>query len=231
MRESECAVILAPSANVSPACDTDQAHTPCRRHLGVSDRGVEGRSERTTEGSRVVMGLWERIVSAWRSDVAPCAACCSALHLATCVALLGACDLASRESEPRLDPAVQRVGAAVYEARCASCHGVRGEGAADWKRPGPEGVYPPPPHDSTGHTWHHADGLLYRIVASGTARALGDTIGPSRYGMPSFDSVLSPREIHAVITHLKAGWTPTQRRHQAEASRADPFPDGALPKQ
>ena len=118
-----------------------------------------------------------------------------------------------------------RTGAAVYQARCAACHGARGEGAADWTRPGPGGVYPPPPHDSTGHTWHHADGLLYRIVARGTAAAIGDTLRAARYGMPAFDSVLPPREIHAVITYLKTGWTPAQRRSQAAASRADPFPD------
>ena len=80
----------------------------------------------------------------------------------------------------------------MYQARCAACHGARGEGAADWTRPGPGGVYPPPPHDSTGHTWHHADGLLYRIVARGTAAAIGDTLRAARYGMPAFDSVLPP---------------------------------------
>ena len=143
--------------------------------------------------------------------------------------LIAACDVAGDASTPTIDPALHQVGRAVYQERCASCHGERGKGAADWKRPGADGIYPPAPHDSSGHTWHHADGLLYRIVASGTARALGDTVAGSRYGMPPFDSVLSPREIHAVISYLKAGWTPAQRRHQAEASLEDPFPDTALP--
>ena len=61
------------------------------------------------------------------------------------------------------------------------------------------------------------------------ARALGDSSSPSRYGMPPFDSTLSPREIHAVITYLKDGWTPAQRRHQAEVSQEDPFPASVLP--
>ena len=144
--------------------------------------------------------------------------------------LIGACDLGSRGAAPETDPALQRVGRAIYQTHCSSCHGERGEGAADWKRPGPDGIYPAPPHDSTGHTWHHADGLLYRIVSSGTARAVNDTASRSRYGMPPFDSTLSPREIQVVISYLKAGWTPAQRRHQIEASREDPFPAAALPR-
>lgn len=130
---------------------------------------------------------------------------------------------------PPSDPVTQRLGAGVYRTRCAACHGVRGEGAPNWKTSGPDGRLPPPPHDSTGHTWHHADGLLYRIVSRGMARALGETRHPSRYGMPAFDSTLTPREVHAVITYLKDRWTPAQRRRQAEASRGDPFPAAALP--
>lgn len=144
---------------------------------------------------------------------------------ASWLVLIAACDAGNTDTSSRLDAAALRTGAAVYQARCASCHGARGEGADGWTRPGPDGVYPAPPHDSTGHTWHHADGLLYRIVARGTAAAIGDTLHAARYGMPGFDSTLSPREIHAVIMYLKAGWTPAQRRRQAEASRANPFPE------
>ena len=141
---------------------------------------------------------------------------------ASCIALLAACDLG--QGTPHLDDTALRTGVSVYAARCASCHGERGEGAAGWTRPGPSGVYPAPPHDSTGHTWHHADGLLYRIVARGTAGALKDTLHAARYGMPAFESALSAGEIRAVITYLKSRWTPAQRRRQAEASRGDPFP-------
>lgn len=144
-----------------------------------------------------------------------------------CTSLLSACT----PDEGDGGPALHRAGATVYQTHCAACHRTRGEGAADWKRPASNGIYPPPPHDSTGHTWHHADGLLYRIVAYGTARALGDTSSPSRYGMPPFDSTLSPRQIHAVLTYLKAGWTPAQRRHQKEASQEDPFPAAVLPRE
>ncbi|MFP5378913.1 MAG: c-type cytochrome [Vicinamibacteria bacterium] len=143
------------------------------------------------------------------------------------IAFVGACSAGTGDSVRGLDSDTRRIGAAVYGNHCASCHGARGEGTPDWKTRGPDGRLPPPPHDSTGHTWHHADGLLYRIVEQGTAGALGDTLHASRYGMPAFDSILTPREIHSVLTYLKAGWAPEQRRRQAEMSRSDPSPHGS----
>lgn len=122
------------------------------------------------------------------------------------------------------DETVLRLGAQVYRVQCAQCHGDAMQGGRDWKRPGADGRLPPPPHDSTGHTWHHADGLLYRIVARGTAVAIGDTAHASRYGMPAFGTQLTPGEIRAVLAYLKTAWTPDQRRRQADASREDPLP-------
>ena len=124
------------------------------------------------------------------------------------------------DADPSLDAASIRRGAAVYGANCASCHGARGEATPDWKRPDAHGDYPPPPHDSTGHTWHHADGLLYRIVATGVTDRTSRR--PSR--MPGFGAVLTDAEIRDVITYLRTLWTPAQRRRQADASRDDPFP-------
>ena len=134
-----------------------------------------------------------------------------------------------RDDVPPLDPAVVRLGAAVYEARCASCHGVRGRVTYDWKRPDARGDYPPPPHDSGGHTWHHADGLLYRIVAAGVT----DTTSRRPSRMPAFGDTLAPAEIRAVLTYLRTLWTPAQRRRQWEVSREDPFPGApaARPRQ
>ena len=188
-------------------------------HL-VAEGGIRDRQRRPGTGRVRREDLRARTVNALRAGA----------RILAWTWLLVACDNRHDGAATRLDSAILRTGASVYEARCASCHGAQGEGAADWKRPGPDGIYPAPPHDSTGHTWHHADGLLYRIVASGMARALGDSSGQSRYGMPPFDSTLSPLEIHAVITYLKAGWTPAQRRHQAESSREDPFPATVPPR-
>ena len=37
----------------------------------------------------------------------------------------------------------------------------------------PSGRVPAPPHDASGHTWHHPDGVLFRIVKEGTAAVVG----------------------------------------------------------
>lgn len=62
-------------------------------------------------------------------------------------------------------------GKAIYAASCAGCHGGQGEGQPGWKSQRDDGTYPAPPHDATGHTWHHADGLLFNIVEKGGAYA------------------------------------------------------------
>jgi hypothetical protein len=44
-----------------------------------------------------------------------------------------------------------------------------------------------PPHDETGHTWHHADRQLFSIVKQGLAAILpGD-----ESDMPTFEGVLA----------------------------------------
>ena len=40
------------------------------------------------------------------------------------------------------DAKLVTLGQQVYEARCASCHGVRLEGQANWRQPGADGLQP-----------------------------------------------------------------------------------------
>lgn len=115
-------------------------------------------------------------------------------------------------------------GRRVYHAQCASCHGGRGEGAPDWKQPDNQGEMPAPPHDREGHTWKHADGMLYRIVKNGWRDPFNKT---QRLTMPAFGQTLSPAEIRAVIDYLETLWTPEQRRFQEEESRREPYPPEA----
>lgn len=112
-------------------------------------------------------------------------------------------------------------GKAFYQTYCASCHGTRGEGQADWKTKKPDGLYPAPPHDSSGHTWHHADGLLFRIVREG-----GQVAGPPGFksGMPAFGGTLSDAQIRATLEYIKTLWGPVERKSQAELSLRDPYP-------
>ena len=62
------------------------------------------------------------------------------------------------------DQAVIALGQRLYAENCATCHGADLEGQPDWQTPLANGRYPAPPHDETGHTWHHADALLERII-------------------------------------------------------------------
>lgn len=112
-------------------------------------------------------------------------------------------------------------GRAIYQANCATCHGANGEGQPNWKRQNPDETYPPPPHDASGHTWHHGDGLLFRTVRDGGK--IYETPG-FKSAMPSFGDRLSPAEIKAALTYIKTLWTGEQRAAQAEASKSDPFP-------
>lgn len=137
-------------------------------------------------------------------------------------AVLSACQ-ADEEGPPPSDPEVVALGQKVYLQNCASCHGVAGEGQPNWERPNALGELPAPPHDSTGHTWKHSDAMLYRIISQGWRDPFNKT---ERLTMPAFEGVLSPREIRAVIAHLRTIWTEQQRRFQWEESRDEPFPSG-----
>ncbi|MSQ11651.1 MAG: cytochrome c [Dehalococcoidia bacterium] len=112
-------------------------------------------------------------------------------------------------------------GRAIYAANCARCHGANGEGEPNWRRQSPDETYPAPPHDSSGHTWHHAGGLLYRVVRDGGR--IFEAPG-FKSAMPAFGDLLSPEETRAVIIFLKTMWGPEERAAQAEASIQDPFP-------
>jgi len=115
-------------------------------------------------------------------------------------------------------------GRATYEKFCAACHGGKGEGEKDWQRRNGFGELPAPPHDATGHTWKHADGMLYRIVLDGWRDPFNKS---HRLTMPAYKDVLKPDEIRDVIDFLKTMWTPAQREAQRAESRAVPFPSEA----
>ena len=112
-------------------------------------------------------------------------------------------------------------GSTVYRTNCAGCHGAFGEGEPDWKSQRGDGTYPSPPQDGTGHTWHHADGLLFRIVRQG-----GQYGAPAGFKsrMPAWGGALSDAEIVAVLEYIKTLWEPWEREAQAKVSIQDPYP-------
>lgn len=104
------------------------------------------------------------------------------------------------------------MGQTVYQSTCASCHGVRLEGQPDWQRRRADGRLPAPPHDETGHTWHHSDEVLFNLTKFGLQNYVSTEY---RSDMPAFNDVLSDEEIIAAIEYIKSTWSEATRRRQA----------------
>jgi len=116
-------------------------------------------------------------------------------------------------ADPARSAAVVALGAALYGAHCASCHGADLEGQPNWRQRNAEGLLPAPPHDGTGHTWHHPDAQLFAITKYGTAALVG---GDYRSTMTGFGDVLGDDEIRAVLAYIKSRWPEEIRTRQAE---------------
>ena len=102
-------------------------------------------------------------------------------------------------------------GQILYATHCASCHGVRLEGQPQWRVRLANGLLPAPPHDASGHTWHHGDSYLFAVTKYGIERLLGQHYPNA---MPIYDGVLSDREIIAVLSYIKSQWpAEIQSRH------------------
>ena len=121
-------------------------------------------------------------------------------------------------------------GGEIFASNCAACHGAAGEGQPDWHIRKADGTLPPPPLNGSGHTWHHGDGLLYRIVRQG-GKMLEDPLYPGfKSAMPAFGDRLSHEEIIGVLTYVKSLWGDKTklglsiRESQALVSEQDPFP-------
>lgn len=97
------------------------------------------------------------------------------------------------------------VGKTLYAQYCASCHGENMEGEVpDWKQPDAGGKMPAPPHNESGHTWHHPDSILFKITKYGTSRALN--MKNYNSDMPGFEDVLTDKEIVAILSYIKNSW-------------------------
>lgn len=114
------------------------------------------------------------------------------------------------------DLTVVAAGELVYQAHCASCHGEQLEGQTNWRERGADGRLPAPPHDASGHTWHHADDLLFEITKYGAAIVINDSDYKSN--MPSYESVLSDDDIIAVLSYIKNSWPQKERSWQEEVN-------------
>lgn len=105
----------------------------------------------------------------------------------------------SEVSERALQPKNEQIvsqGQALYMAHCASCHGDNLEGQENWRQRLASGRLPAPPHDETGHTWHHDDEALFNVTQYGPQYVAG---ADYQSDMPSFEGVISDAEIVAVL--------------------------------
>jgi len=117
------------------------------------------------------------------------------------------------------DPEDQRLvalGQTVYAAHCADCHGANLEGQPNWRQRKTDGTLPAPPHDESGHTWHHPDDLLFTITKKG-----GQHLAPEDFksGMPGFEELLSDEEIFASLAFIKSRWPAQIRARQAQLNK------------
>jgi mono/diheme cytochrome c family protein len=108
-------------------------------------------------------------------------------------------------------------GAGIYAAHCAQCHGRDLEGEPEWQRRRPDGRLPAPPHDASGHTWHHPDSMLFAITKYGMVPPYAPEGYPS--DMPAFKGILTDAEITDVLEFIKSRWPRREREYQAALTR------------
>lgn len=112
------------------------------------------------------------------------------------------------------DPAQLAAGGKIYAEHCASCHGARLEGQPEWRKRLPNGRFPAPPHDDSGHTWHHPHQVLFGITKHG----LVPPYAPPGYqsDMPAFAGKLSDEDIRAVLAYIESHWSGEVRKLRAQ---------------
>jgi len=124
-------------------------------------------------------------------------------------------EVQASKADPDNAQQVER-GKLVYKKFCSLCHGANLEGQPNWRVRDKEGKLPAPPHDSSGHTWHHADELLFGMTKYG----LVPPYAPKNYktDMPGWEGTLSDDDIWAVIAFIKSKWPEELRQVQQETS-------------
>ena len=122
--------------------------------------------------------------------------------------------LAGCDGQHAPSPAELMHGEAIYKAECVSCHGAKLQGQPDWRTRRADGKLPAPPHDASGHTWHHPMEQLFAIVKFGMV----PPNAPEGYlsDMPAYGMKLSDSQIRAVLSYIESTWPPEVRAQRAE---------------
>ena len=108
------------------------------------------------------------------------------------------------------DANVVSLGSIIYSEHCASCHGANLEGEPNWRQPKADLTMPAPPHDETGHTWHHKDELLFKLTKYGLAKLF--KLPNYTSNMPVYERGLLDEEIIAALSFIKSRWPEEVRK-------------------
>lgn len=137
------------------------------------------------------------------------------------IILILLCSTSIASANHELEDRNLSAGQILYTNNCASCHGAKLEGQPNWQSPNSDGILPAPPHDATGHTWHHDNELLFEYTKLGGKGALAARgITDFNSGMPAFDGVVSDEDIWDILAFIKSTWP--EREQDAQASRNPP---------
>src|SRR5690554_2567082 len=109
-------------------------------------------------------------------------------------------------------------GRVLYMSHCAACHGAALEGQPNWRERRENGRLPAPPHDESGHTWHHPDSVLMEITRNGLVPGV---TAPEGYvsDMPAYSKLLNDHQIRAVLAYIKSSWPKQARDRQKQITQ------------
>lgn len=108
-------------------------------------------------------------------------------------------------------------GKRLYDTYCASCHGAKFEGQFNWRQRMTNGKLPAPPHDVSGHTWHHPDAQLIDIIKQGLVAGVNAPAG-YQSDMPGFAKTLSDEQIKQILGYIKTSWNQKALNAQREVT-------------
>ena len=106
-------------------------------------------------------------------------------------------------------------GKIVYQNNCVSCHMVNLSGAKNWKGLDEDGHRKAPPLNGTGHTWHHTDELLHRMIKYGFAKLIKNYEGK----MMGFGDEISDEGIDNILSYIKSYWKDDIYEYHLEMSK------------
>lgn len=120
------------------------------------------------------------------------------------------------------EPQRIEAGKSTYDTHCASCHGSNLEGQPNWTIRLPNGRLPAPPHDDSGHTWHHSNSVLFSLTKFG----LKPPYAPAGYvsDMPAFARTLSDDDIWNVLAFIQSRWSDQVRARHDRMQHAEQNP-------